>query len=207
MPLRGSAWGTASPGALALAWLLALLFGGAGSAADRAIFAALYLGEASPFAGIVLAVTHLGGWIALTILSFAAASWMLVNRRSRDAALLLTATWMTRAAVEIQKQWIDRARPDDPHLIDVHSPSFPSGHAANTLVTLLMVGVLVFGTRAAVAVALALSLLVGMSRPMLGVHWLSDVIGGWAFGLFCAMVAMYFHMPGHSSEKTSRIRR
>jgi undecaprenyl-diphosphatase len=36
--------------------------------------------------------------------------------------------------------------------------------------------------RAAVAAAISLSLLVGISRPMLGVHWPSDVIAGWSFG-------------------------
>jgi undecaprenyl-diphosphatase len=44
--------------------------------------------------------------------------------------------------------------------------------------------------RAAVAGALLLSFLVGTSRVMLGVHWPSDVIGGWAFGMLWVMLTL-----------------
>jgi undecaprenyl-diphosphatase len=40
-----------------------------------------------------------------------------------------------------------------------------------------------------VALAILLALLIGTSRVMLGVHWPSDVIGGWAFGLLWVMVS------------------
>ncbi|HEX8841424.1 MAG TPA: phosphatase PAP2 family protein, partial [Sphingomicrobium sp.] len=43
--------------------------------------------------------------------------------------------------------------------------------------------------RPAVAFAILLSLLIGTSRVMLGVHWPSDVIGGWSFGLLWVMLS------------------
>ena len=43
--------------------------------------------------------------------------------------------------------------------------------------------------RSAVAFAILLSLLIGTSRVMLGVHWPSDVVGGWAFGLLWVLVS------------------
>ena len=43
---------------------------------------------------------------------------------------------------------------------------------------------------AAVSAALLLSFLIGTSRVMLGVHWPSDVIGGWAFGLLWVMLTL-----------------
>jgi undecaprenyl-diphosphatase len=46
------------------------------------------------------------------------------------------------------------------------------------------------GLRLAAAAAVFLSLLIGASRVMLGVHWPSDVVGGWSFGLLWALVAL-----------------
>jgi undecaprenyl-diphosphatase len=43
--------------------------------------------------------------------------------------------------------------------------------------------------RAAVISALVASFVVGLTRPFLGVHWLSDVIGGWALGAAVAITA------------------
>ena len=44
--------------------------------------------------------------------------------------------------------------------------------------------------RIAAVVAIMLSLLIGTSRVMLGVHWPSDVIGGWSFGLLWVLVTL-----------------
>ena len=76
----------------------------------------------------------------------------------------------------------------------VKTSSFPSGHAANSMIFYLALAlVLTAGTRwhrpAAVA-ALLLSLLIGTSRVMLGVHWPSDVVGGWAFGLLWVLLTL-----------------
>ena len=67
----------------------------------------------------------------------------------------------------------------------VVSLSFPSAHAANSMIAWLGLALIAAPPRlrpAAVAAALALALLVGLTRLVLAVHWPSDVIGGWAFG-------------------------
>lgn len=177
-------------GVLFVFWLAPLLLGGPSSAFDRSVLAALYIGKHSTFVWVFLVITHLGGGIVLTVLSTSAAAWLAIRRRTLDALILLVTVWGVRFAVELEKAWIDRARPSGQHLADVHSASFPSGHAANSLVTYLMIAVILFGTRTSIAIALLLSLVIGLSRLILGVHWPSDVIGGWAFGLCGAMIAL-----------------
>ena len=85
-----------------------------------------------------------------------------------------------RGLSEAQKYWIARVRPDlEPHLVVVKTSSFPSGHAASSMIFYLTLALaLTAGTRwqrPAVAGAILLSLAIGTSRVMLGVHWPSDV--------------------------------
>jgi undecaprenyl-diphosphatase len=91
-------------------------------------------------------------------------------------------------AVPIVKSAVDRPRPADP-LVDVSGWSFPSGHAASS-VAYVAIAVLVARTLpratarvALVSAAFVLAVLVGLSRVYLRVHYLSDVIAGWAFSL------------------------
>jgi undecaprenyl-diphosphatase len=104
-------------------------------------------------------------------------------------------TLVGRGLVEAQKYGIARLRPEDEvHLVPVSTPSFPSGHAASSMIVYLTLAlVLASGTRwkwPAVAAALVLSFCIGLSRIMLGVHWPTDVIGGWAFGLLWVLLAL-----------------
>jgi undecaprenyl-diphosphatase len=95
----------------------------------------------------------------------------------------------------VQKYSIARARPDlEPHLVVVKTSSFPSGHATSSMIFYLTVALaLAAGTRwqrPLAAAAVLLSLLIGLSRVMLGVHWPSDVVGGWSFGLLWVLLTL-----------------
>lgn len=172
-----------SGAALACVWLAMLLAGG--SELDRVILAALYIGDDPALLPAALRVTRAGAWLSLTALTFGAAAllWLLDGKR-REAVLLLLIVFSGRAMVELQKYLVDRARPAEEHLETVHSMSFPSAHAANSMIVFLSIALLMFGNRLLIAAALLISFAIGLSRVMLGVHWPSDVVGGWTFGLF-----------------------
>ncbi|MFC4292110.1 phosphatase PAP2 family protein [Sphingorhabdus arenilitoris] len=88
-------------------------------------------------------------------------------------------------ASDAAKLYFARPRPElVPHLDPITSFAYTSGHSASAatvylLFILLMPGKVHPGWQAAAA---ALILLTGLSRVMLGVHWPSDVLGGWMLG-------------------------
>ena len=145
-------------------------------------------------------VTTLGS-AAITLPLAAVATVLLgVRRRFAEAAVLVVATAIIYAGVQELKDVTDRPRPPDP-LTGYSGSGFPSGHAAHAIIypwlaltmTVRLRPGMAGGTALLVA-GLALAVLVGLTRVYLGVHYLSDVSGGWAFGaaafVACGGVAM-----------------
>lgn len=176
--------------ALAALWL-AMMIGGTGTL-DQSALAWLYAWDQPGLRNFLRYFTLLGNWPAVVGVSLAAAVWLLATGHRRAALLLLGITLLGRALVEGMKLGVYRSRPSGhDHLVDVYSLSFPSAHAANSMILWLTIALLLPNPKwrpAAVAVALLVSFAVGISRPMLGVHWPSDVIGGWAFGAAWVLV-------------------
>ena len=93
------------------------------------------------------------------------------------------------------KALFGRERPDVAlRAVEAMNPSFPSGHAMLSAAVFLTLGVLsahYVGRKRVkayvVAAALTATLLVGVTRVYLGVHWPSDVLAGWALGAAWAM--------------------
>lgn len=174
-------------------WAAMMLFGGAGSSLDITVSRALYANEGALGRNALL-LTRFGGWAVLTTITLGAALLLVFTRKIR-AALLLFTVFGGRLLVELQKLAIDRDRPGvSPHLEAVNSMSFPSGHSANAMITYLTIALLVpVGQRnraIAVGIALAAAIQVGWSRLALGVHWASDVVGGWAFGILWVAICL-----------------
>jgi len=170
-----------------------LLFGS--GPVDRSVYEALYAGHRPLLLDVARAFSALGEPTLLIGAGVVAALW-LWSAGHRQLPWVLTAIVLVgRGISEAQKYWIARVRPDlEPHLVVVRTSSFPSGHATSSMIFFLTLAlVLSDGTRwrgVAVSAALLLSFLIGTSRVMLGVHWPSDVIGGWAFGLLWVMLTL-----------------
>ena len=159
-------------------------------------------------------VTALGGVGILTFLTLASGGLLLLQRK-RGTALYLwaavgTGTLLSRTA----KSFFDRPRPDlVPHGSYVYTASFPSGHSLMAAVVYLTLAVLVARTFPErrirvyiVALAVAVTLAVGVSRVYLGVHWPTDVLAGWAAGgawaLGCAALARVLSRQGVIERET-----
>lgn len=184
---------TAAIVALAALWLAMLMLGG--GTVDRAVYETLYGGRSVIVVAVARSLTAFGEPTILIAAGVACWLWLWFAGRARLGAALLTVAMLGRGLSEAQKYTIGRVRPSlEPHLVVVKSNSFPSGHAASSMIFYLTIAVALAGpTRwrfAAAGAAISFSLAIGTSRVVLGVHWPSDVIGGWAFGLLWVLLAL-----------------
>lgn len=139
--------------------------------------------------------TALGSVAVLLTFTAAVVGFLLLQRRRRLTVLIVVSVFGGMLLNTALKQFFDRQRPTVvPHLREVTTPSFPSGHAAFSAVVYLTLGALLAGavkgsvTKGYVlTVAMILTTLVGVSRVYLGVHYPTDVLAGWAVGLVWAL--------------------
>jgi undecaprenyl-diphosphatase len=179
--------------ALAALWLAMLLWGG--GPLDRQIYEALYAGHRPALATFARILTFFGEPTLLVSAGFLVAGWLVWRGHRRLPLALLLIVLVGRGLSEAQKYWIARVRPDfEPHLVVVQTSSVPSGHATSSMIFYLTLALALTRDmrwhRAAAVGAILMSLLIGTSRVMLGVHWPSDVIGGWAFGLLWVLLTL-----------------
>jgi membrane protein DedA with SNARE-associated domain len=135
--------------------------------------------------GKVLAVVGRPWFVVLV--TAAACVYLLTRRRAPEAIALSAGLAITQITTQIIKGAVDRPRPGD-GLVDVDGFGYPSGHASISVAYLALAVVLSRAVPAAWRVALVtaglvLSVAIGLSRVYLRVHYLTDVVGGWAVGL------------------------
>ncbi len=140
-------------------------------------------------------VTALGSITVLSLVILLAFALLASLRRWAEGLLLIAGAGGGLLISQGLKRVFERERPDMAYrAVEAVNASFPSGHAMLSAVVFLTLGVLAarYADRRrvkvlAVVAAVLLSLLVGMSRIYLGVHWASDVLAGWSMGAAWAM--------------------
>lgn len=136
------------------------------------------------------AVTFMGGGEVSFVLLTSTGLWFAIRRARRAAAFVVASGIGVLIFDEGIKALVGRLRPvpDVPIAVAV-GPSFPSGHALNATITytvLLLVVLPVLSPRSrlvASLVTVAIVVLVGLTRPALGVHYPSDVVAAWGLGI------------------------
>jgi len=144
--------------------------------------------------------TALGSAAVVIPLALAGAIALAAGRRWPEFWVLVAGTAIIFVGVNELKDAIDRPRPGG-GLVSAPGSSFPSGHAAHSVIYLWAAVTVAVRLRPGMARAtglvlggVALAALIGLSRVYLHVHYLSDVSGGWALGVsayaLCALVAL-----------------
>ncbi|MFC4125174.1 phosphatase PAP2 family protein [Nocardia rhizosphaerae] len=158
-----------------------------------------------PLTSIARIVTDLGDTLSMTILAAVVICWFAARRDLPNALLVAVASVGAGVLVVVVKQLVGRHRPPEvTRLMEEPSLSYPSGHTLGSTVVIGIVALTVIpGLRhrptrlAATVFAVLFPIAVGMSRIYLGVHWCTDVLAGWIFGvwwlLLCVTAFAWIH--------------
>ena len=158
---------------------------------DMSIFNLMKEMRNAPADELMITLTMLGDGLVMTVLAVTIVVWLLWRRSYRAAIAAAVAFTAGKIFVPVLKYGIQRPRPialyDGAELF-----SFPSGHATMAALIFGILAVLVshsmgrWGRALVYAICGILVVAIAYSRVYLGVHWLSDVLGGLLFGTIMA---------------------
>ena len=153
-------------------------------------------------------ITAFGGTGILVLISLAVIGFLALAHKRGAAILVFASVGGGILLSSLLKSGFERPRPDlVPHAVQVYTASFPSGHAMLSALTYLTLGALLARIQPnrrlkfyILGLAVLLTFLVGASRVYLGVHWPTDVLGGWCMGaawaMLCWLVARWLQSRG-----------
>jgi undecaprenyl-diphosphatase len=143
---------------------------------------------------VLLDLTALGGPVILGLVVLSVVGFLALQTRYWTAFFIFMTAVSGEAVSYAMKGVFARPRPTIvPHLREVYSTSFPSGHAMQSAIIYLTMGAMLMRIAEGrltklycCGMAMLLTFLVGLSRVWLGVHYPTDVLAGWIVGLFWA---------------------
>lgn len=158
---------------------------------------------------VVRDITALGGLVILGLLTIAACGYLWLTQRHKLALFVAVSIPAGALLNTLLKEYFTRPRPDIvPHGTEAALSSFPSGHAMMSAVVFLTLGALLSlsteNTRIKIYIlfwSVFLTVIVGISRVYLGVHWPTDIIAGWIAGGTWAVLCL---LVGHWLVRTQR---
>jgi undecaprenyl-diphosphatase len=191
---------------LALIFVVDLAEDGIAGSFDRAVLLALQTStEVSDPIGprwveeVARDLTSLGSYSVMLLIVAGVIGYLFLIRRGAAAVFVLASIGGGIVLSNALKHFFQRARPDiAPHAAEVFSTSFPSGHAMLSAVVYLTLAVLVARFALArrqrlyaIGIATGITILVGLTRMYLGVHWPTDIAAGWCVGAAWALACWY----------------
>jgi undecaprenyl-diphosphatase len=156
---------------------------------------AWFLGHQIPMLyKIALVTTWLGSPLVMELLAIGAGVWFYWRGGRSKAGVVVAAPAFGGLISGVIKAIYGRARPAGAALLNEHTYSFPSGHVATSAAVMVALCYVLARERmiswpTAILIGGGVPLIVGLTRLYLDVHWITDVAGGWAVGLFVAAMS------------------
>ncbi|MBY4575284.1 phosphatase PAP2 family protein [Gordonia paraffinivorans] len=143
-----------------------------------------------PWNTIAEVITTFGDTVTITAITVLAVLALAAARRTADAVYVAAGTIVGFAISQALKFGFARNRPPvEDRLLNIDTFSYPSGHSMMTMIVFGLCAVVAYRSfawvrahRWVLLLAPLLSILVGLTRIELGVHWTTDVLSGWLFG-------------------------
>lgn len=141
-------------------------------------------------------ISALGGPTLLTLLTAAVSLFLALDGKKHMALFVCGSIGSGLLVSTLLKDSFDRPRPDIvPHEVYAASYSFPSGHSMLSALTYLTLGAILARSHERkllkayfLLTAVFLTVLIGVTRVYLGVHWPTDVLAGWTAGAVWALL-------------------
>jgi undecaprenyl-diphosphatase len=141
-------------------------------------------------------ITALGGPVVLTLLTACVSLFLALDGKKHMALFVCGSIGSGLLVSNLLKDSFDRPRPDIvPHEVYAASYSFPSGHSMLSAITYLTLGAILARSHERkllkayfLLLAVLLTVLIGVTRVYLGVHWPTDVLAGWTAGAVWALL-------------------
>jgi len=166
----------------------------------------LFIHELLPTSGALLlffkVITWFGSSLCISIIVIFSATFLLFRGRFHKAHIILLAGIMAGITSALSKYIVRRPRPDLWSLATIPANySFPSGHA---LITVAVYGTIAYflaehypQKRRLIYICCGIFLfLIGFSRIYLGLHWPTDVVGGWTIGFLLFLALIWWYKKG-----------
>lgn len=181
-----SLWAAFMVTSLSLGVLTWLVLGGQTQSFDDAVLLWINSNAGQLTDDLFVILTELGGTIVLTVASLLLAGLLLWRKKYLKTAFVVATIGGSALLNFILKGVFERTRPDLwERIVEVSNYSYPSGHAISSSVFTLTIIVLLWNTKwrpLSIIVGAIYVVVIGFSRLYLGVHFPTDVLGGWLLG-------------------------
>lgn len=138
-------------------------------------------------------VTNIGGTVVTTGLGVVIGVILLLQKKWRLGSIFIMSMVATAFSTGLLKEFFLRERPENALMTMVNDPSFPSGHASMAAAFCVVIAYFLVSRihstmkrEVMIIVCAVVAAAVGLSRVVLNVHWVSDVVAGWSLGIFMA---------------------